>query len=261
MRLRISGFTLVELSIVLVILGLLVGGVLAGQSLIHAAQLNKQLNEWEQFQVNVNAFKLKYLCLPGDCENASAFFPGAQNGNGNQRIESTGSVFWTTSEASYIFQHLLAAGLGNLNGNAVWAVAPVPGVEIGKMYIGSGDTFWWITTPVQPPSGTGPFIPSGRNYIATAVATNGTEFRAFKHDPPYNQEYGALFTQDAYSIDRKVDDGMPVSGRILTTRSFVHPDYWQQLDRAGTYCVAGDGNYNVGYTATPGCSLMIQTSF
>ena len=39
-----AAFTLVELSIVLVILGLLVGGVLTGQSLIHAAQLNKQMN-------------------------------------------------------------------------------------------------------------------------------------------------------------------------------------------------------------------------
>jgi prepilin-type N-terminal cleavage/methylation domain-containing protein len=72
---RHSAFTLVELSIVLVIIGLIIGGVLAGRDLIRAAELRSLVSEVERYNSAVNAFKLKYNCLPGDCATATNFWP------------------------------------------------------------------------------------------------------------------------------------------------------------------------------------------
>jgi prepilin-type N-terminal cleavage/methylation domain-containing protein len=64
-RLRYSSaFSLVELSIVLVILGLLVGGVLSGQSLIRAAALRSVTNDYSRYSAAVNTFKDKYFPAP-----------------------------------------------------------------------------------------------------------------------------------------------------------------------------------------------------
>ena len=70
-----EGFTLVELSIVLVIIGLIVGGVLVGQDLIAAARIRSQLSQIDKYNIAVNTFRLKYNVLPGDMlpDQASAF--------------------------------------------------------------------------------------------------------------------------------------------------------------------------------------------
>lgn len=66
------GFTLVELSIILVIIGLIVGGVMVGQDLIKAAAIRSQISQIEQYNTAVNAFKLKYGYLPGDIPEPDA---------------------------------------------------------------------------------------------------------------------------------------------------------------------------------------------
>ena len=67
-------FSLVELSIVLVILGLLVGGILSGQSLIRAATLRSFVKQHEQHYTAVMSFRDKYSQLPGDMNNATQFW-------------------------------------------------------------------------------------------------------------------------------------------------------------------------------------------
>jgi len=72
--LKKQGFSLVELSIVLVILGLLVGGVLSGQSLIRAAELRKYITLQDRYRTALLSFRDKYFALPGDMTNATAFW-------------------------------------------------------------------------------------------------------------------------------------------------------------------------------------------
>ncbi len=79
------GFTLIELSLVLVIIGLLVGGVLVGRDLIETASLRAYISQIQKYNAAVNAFKLKYNCVPGDCASASSYSLGS-NGNGNSMI-------------------------------------------------------------------------------------------------------------------------------------------------------------------------------
>ena len=66
------GFTLIELSIVLVIIGLIVGGVLTGQDLIKAAEIRATVGQYEKYNTAVNTFRTKYNGIPGDLLTSSA---------------------------------------------------------------------------------------------------------------------------------------------------------------------------------------------
>lgn len=97
-----KAFSLVELSIVLVILGLLTGGILAGQSLIRASELRAVVTEYERYIAASHTFRDKYMAIPGDMANATRFWgddaalcadagitngtPGTCNGNANGSI-------------------------------------------------------------------------------------------------------------------------------------------------------------------------------
>lgn len=89
-----KGFSLVELSIVLVILGLLVGGVLAGKDLIRSAAVKSQISQFSEVAIAARAFKDKYFALPGDLAEPTATqagftprgpFAGQGDGNGDTR--------------------------------------------------------------------------------------------------------------------------------------------------------------------------------
>ena len=84
-----SGFTLVEIAIVLVIIGLLLGGVLKGQELINSAKVKNLANDFRTIPTFVYAYQDKFRALPGDDRAADAHIgvAAATNGNGNGRIE------------------------------------------------------------------------------------------------------------------------------------------------------------------------------
>src|SRR6202034_1263735 len=88
------GFTLIELSIVLVIIGLIVGGVLVGQDLIRAAYVRATISQIEKYNTAANTFYGKYGYLPGDIPSTPAAQFGcaargqfAAQGDGNGLIE------------------------------------------------------------------------------------------------------------------------------------------------------------------------------
>jgi prepilin-type N-terminal cleavage/methylation domain-containing protein len=116
------GFTLIEMSIVLVIIGLIVGGVLVGQSLISAAAVRAQISQIEKYNTAVNTFYGKYNALPGDLAPAMAgqfgFVTGTGipgDGDGNGLITGTnGGVAYGTylnSESLYFWADLSREGL------------------------------------------------------------------------------------------------------------------------------------------------------
>ena len=75
-----QGFSLVELSIVLVILGLLVGGILSGQSLIRASELRSVTTEYQTYVTSLGTFRDRYFALPGDLSNAASFWSTVASG-------------------------------------------------------------------------------------------------------------------------------------------------------------------------------------
>ena len=75
------GFTLIELAIVIVIIGLLVGGVLAGKELIKQAGIRTQINQFQEVNRAVNTFLAKYGQLPGDLDRATQYWGELDDGN------------------------------------------------------------------------------------------------------------------------------------------------------------------------------------
>ena len=112
-----SGFTLIELAIVLVIIGLLLGGVLKGQELINSAKAKNIAGELKNAQIFIYGYQDKFRAIPGDDQNADrningatvATTPGATLGNAqiNGEWDST-----TATDESFLFwQHVRLAGL------------------------------------------------------------------------------------------------------------------------------------------------------
>lgn len=118
-----SGFTLVEIAIVLVIIGLLLGGILKGQELIENSRVTNATNDINGTRAAVNAYLDRYRRLPGDDGNAAALalrgaaWTGMAAGNSNGVLNVTSAQTFTGGgEGDEFWRHLRAAGF--ISGNA-----------------------------------------------------------------------------------------------------------------------------------------------
>ena len=112
MRKQQSGFTLIEIAIVLVIIGLLLGGVLKGQELITAARVRNLISTQDGVKAAYFGFLDRYRALPGDYNAAIANIPGCggcTNGNQNGQIRTivAGDA---VDEQNNVWEHLSRAG-------------------------------------------------------------------------------------------------------------------------------------------------------
>jgi prepilin-type N-terminal cleavage/methylation domain-containing protein len=109
---RQGGFTLIEIAIVLVIVGLLLGGILKGQELITQAKIRNVVNDFNGTTAAYYAYQDRYHAIPGDDINAATRWtnPPASKGNGDGVV--TGNYYDTSgSEAAYFWQDLRLSGL------------------------------------------------------------------------------------------------------------------------------------------------------
>lgn len=116
------GFTLVEIAIVLVIIGLLLGGILKGQELVTSARVRNLASQTEGIKAAYFGFQDRYRALPGDFNLATNQITGAsQNGNGNGQIEPG-------AESIAVWDHLSHAGFinGTFTYNATESLATTP---------------------------------------------------------------------------------------------------------------------------------------
>lgn len=223
---RKSAFSLVELAIVLVILGLLAGGVLSGQSLIRAAELRSMTTDFDRYRTAIYNFRDKYFSLPGDMNNATKFWGSAGgdgtgidtactdvvsttkatcNGNGDGIIRDATNTSW--AELWLAWQHLANAGLiegqysGSINGLT-------SGQLIGKVVprgkiSNTGYQFW---TEARSASG---WTGSGSAETLGFIRFGGTYSGS---DAPIRIGNNALSPEQAWNIDTKLDDGKPGTG-------------------------------------------------
>lgn len=184
---RFAAFTLIEFSIVLVVIGLLVGGVLVGQDMIEAAQIRNQISQLTDIETAMYTYKAKYNALPGDHKSASTFGFGS-NGNGNKTID-----IWA-NEAVGFWEHLKVSGLFLHDQNS--GATPAIGLNTSKLYPYSCSLY----------SSYGTTFPNSAICINIAKQ-NGPSISA-----------AALTVHQAWSMDTKLDNGLPYNGaKFLST--------------------------------------------
>jgi prepilin-type N-terminal cleavage/methylation domain-containing protein len=114
-----AGFTLIELAIVLVIIGLLLGGVLRGQELINSARVKSLTRDFQNTQVYLYGYQDRFRAIPGDDGIAGTHMPGpppatnppGANANNGQIDGAWNDGFAANSEAILFWQHVRLAGL------------------------------------------------------------------------------------------------------------------------------------------------------
>jgi prepilin-type N-terminal cleavage/methylation domain-containing protein len=281
------GFTLIELSIVLVIIGLIVGGILVGQNLINAAAVRAQVTQIEKYNTAANTFREKYGYLPGDMPATPAAQFGfaargtyAGQGDGNGVIEGVEGggpgenygYIEANGETATFWVDLSTARLidGGFTLGSETCCIDIVASSISKYFpaakIGNGNyVYVWSGGPSQT---AGQHTSNGINYfgvspITASLASYGCGYTIGSTSGP------GLTVVQAYAMDTKVDDGMPQTGRVIAT--YVNalaacPVAWaaggETVGAAGTGATAGSSTtcYDNSATSngTPGVSGATQ---
>ncbi len=217
----------------IVIIGLIVAGISAGQSLVRQAGLRSVSTDIANFQTAKNSFKLAYDAKPGDMNNAFSYWNTncaatdvLCNGDGDNRVEHN------SQEMFRAWQHLSLAGIlsGSYTGTSDGSYTVIAGLNAPASDIGTGAYSMWHTT-----SATWSYV--GDMMVLGAQRTSGG---------PDN----ALFTvAEMQSLDSKTDDGDVYSGRIFGADG---------NDVAANSCVTVGNAYNL---AASGVVCKMQIAF
>lgn len=183
-----QGFTLIEIAIVLVIIGLLLGGVLKGQELINTARVRALNNSVDGITAAWFSFQDRYRAFPGDYTQATVNLPNpaglVANGNGDGQVA-------TDAERSNVWVQLQAAGYVTGNYDAAAVVADQYGCS--------------VSTCPDNGFGAGMNLSFGTEIRgATATTANAHELISGRGIP----------VEVIAELDRKVDDGEPESGAM-----------------------------------------------
>jgi prepilin-type N-terminal cleavage/methylation domain-containing protein len=182
-----SGFTLVEIAIVLVIIGLLLGGILKGQELINSAKVKAMVNDMKLVATQVYGYQDRFKAMPGDDPRANTNLAGAIAATtpaltlANGRIEGAWNSTTPTDESFLFWQHVRFANLAT-GSTDITAVDYRPlNSENGNLGITSAPV---LTAPTTPFSG---------SFFVCQGNING---------------------RFARQIDTTLDDGNPATGSV-----------------------------------------------
>lgn len=231
-----AGFSLVELSIVLVILGLLTGGILTGQNLIRAAELRSITTQVHSFSTAVHTFRDKYFAIPGDMRNATSFWgddnaacadaavtngtPGTCNGNGDGNVNEAAAPS-VTGERYQFWKQLALAGLIEGTYSGLAGSGGLQNHTSSNAPAGKISTSLWTTSSLNVSAGNANFY----------AADYGNLFRVGIPTATQGPNGPLLKPEEAWNIDMKMDDGKPARGKVITM-------YWNDL------CAAADDGFH-----------------
>ncbi len=269
---RRGGFTLIELSIVLVVIGLLIGGILVGRDMIRNTQGQSVITTVQTYMQVDQQFQEKYGAWPGDMANATAYWgvaggnagdnytascyallgsgPQTCNGNGNGRIGFPGfNNDASSNEMFRAWQHLANAGFiqgsytgvaGSVNAETAVIGSNVPASKLkGAGFSIKYEGIWAAGDANLFPGNYGHAL-----FFGAQSASTGWETL-----------YPVLTTQEASSTDQKIDDGLPGSGNVM---SLENGSYFTPA------CITSGNAATARYALSSGgslCSLIFITGF
>jgi prepilin-type N-terminal cleavage/methylation domain-containing protein len=215
----INAFTLVELSIVLVIIGMIMGAIAAGNNLVKNAKVRAVISEVTEFRVAVNSFKNQYDQIPGDYNKAGFTWPTCDasggnsaancNGNGNNKIDQN-TTGYVNDEMYRFWQHLVLAKM--LQGG-------YSGIEVGR-----GQETTAVNNNLNTP--TSRFGDGGAYYLSWAIPAGSSIYNNYfvLGRLVSGQATTAITTAAATQyIDSKIDDGLPYTGNTLSQNGLSAP--------------------------------------
>lgn len=275
---RSGGFSLVELSVVLMLVSLLVGGIMAGLNIRHSAELKSITDEVTQLRESVGGFGERYHTLPGDMYNATTFWGAADadanncktksstdartcNGDGNGMITTPGDGA-TYYEAHRFWQHMVNAQLleGRYSGHR--AGTGTDATCLSNAHCGVSDYKNGIYYPATIRDVEDYFIGSGLPGLETFPGDKGHVLVLFR-----NSSQGAggalvgtplLTAEDAYNIDLKFDNSLPATGYIQTFKPVSGANY---LDNdCATTADETTARYNLSSSGSQ-CALIFTNVF
>lgn len=204
------GFTLVEISIVMIIIGLLIGGTFGGMKLIENMQVNKTIQDLKALEGAALTFRNTYGRLPGDMANTATRLPNCASapcstgGNGDRTIDGNLHVndpITVTSERFTFWHHLLAADLITMG------IKPTTDMAFGEgqpeMAFGGGARVSWRNATLFG--------------VAGAHVFSGATLSSYL-DPsgPFTATDQPVLCSALSSADRKMDDGLHFTGNFTS---------------------------------------------
>jgi len=211
-KLQAQGFTLVELSIVIIIIGFLIAGIAAGSSLIKQASLNTVINEVTSYRAALNEFVTKHNALPGDFKDGYAFWGNlaiANCTNNNVVIDSTGcngngdAIVEVHSEGNLAWKHLALSGMITGTYDVGSTNEQIIGVNIPASKYGNGKAGYHFID-YSPFEGVATLTGYKQGlFLQIGVFTAGDRAAT-----------DVFTTAEAKNIDDKMDDGNPNNGLV-----------------------------------------------
>jgi prepilin-type N-terminal cleavage/methylation domain-containing protein len=248
-----SAFSLIELSIVLIIIGLLIAGITGGASLVSSSTLRAVMGEARGYAVGVNSFYGQFNALPGDYNGtlgtSNVLSATSNTGNASGYIEYNPSG-GASPEGTLALQHLIgtkiidptslfpnSSTVGSMTYSTTASAALVPGTHLPiSKSKGSGWAFDTVTVNSIPTNVVALTSTTASGAAGNGLVSGGTIVGT-----------GALVPSDALSIDTKLDDGKPGFGRVTAYNG----------NGAAGNCITSTTVYTVAQT-TKNCVLAYQ---
>lgn len=206
------GFTLVELAIVMLVIGLLIGGILKGQEMLRQSRIKATISQLKSYSAGFIAFQSKYDAMPGDMARATQRLPGCTaatqcyDGDGNGLIGNpadpldmgqAGFNGVPEVETAMFWRHLLLSEF-------------ISGVQPG---IDPTTPAWNASHPTTPLGGGYHVGFNGGAAGVPNIAHTGNMIYIVRNMAPPNG--AVLNVVEAAQIDQILDDGKPNSGMVV----------------------------------------------
>lgn len=267
---RSTGFTLVEMALVLTIIGIVMGGIVAGRNVLESSRLRQVGIDAQRYMAATKSFQEKYAYLPGDfptaetewgtdtgaCPADTLNHPKQRetcNGNGNGMIGSGyGASFVANSEPFRFWQHLSGASLveGSYTGvsgsiNNDYTVAPGTNSPLTQIKGGG-----WYVGYVGPKNATADFYNGEYGHVLYFM--DSTSYVTAPYEPQ-------LSTAQAKKLDEKLDDGLPAMG---TLRTFIRASsYSGGCSDNSSASAAGTAAYDLTSSSEKACTMLFIAGF
>ena len=247
-RIKITGFTLIELAIVIVIVGLLLAGVATGAGMFKKATFDTVITDMQGYKLAYSGFVERYHAVPGDMSNAEFYFPtcpvsaGNCNGDGNDSInQDDGGGYEPLAAWRELY-------LANMIPTGIQQVVDSPGSEVLGLTMPSSK----IKGTGYIMAGPGAHFGDGSNapvYSPWSDHHTNAVFIGKPTDGERGLAASAFAPEDAFNLDHKMDDGAESKGLFVGAstgkfRSILGGD-------TATNCVINSGaDYDLTVSAT-----------